>query len=246
MDLHDRAQPGRRPYGERTPHVPSSRSNLTALLEDHRHSNCAETRRTTPSRPNTIGLSRRATLAPSMQTLRLILPPQCPPTPRIPCRPLPGYPINCNPHTPDLFPISLSQPGLSSVQTSQLSDLIPAFTTISVCDTSNCVLCSVKTSSVIMTTADFVQFLQHFVCHGLPSYASLSPPVQQSVEVNFVYRHGAHGHDMWNRFVRGIPRFGGPTGLDLILGNTILWLLDVDASGMWIATVDVPRSPYSM
>ncbi|KAJ7137015.1 hypothetical protein C8R44DRAFT_768249 [Mycena epipterygia] len=233
MDLHDRAQPGRRPYGKGTLHIPSSRSNLIGPLEDHRHSNCGMPHHSSLlARPNTIGFSRTATF--------------CPPTPHIPFRPLPGYPINYDPHTPDLFPILLSQPGLSSVQTSQLSDLIPAFTTISVRDTSNRVLCNVKTGSMIMATTDFVQFLQHFVCHGLPSYASLSPPVQQSVEVNFVYRHGAHGHDMWDRFVRGIPRFGGPTGLDLILGNTVLWLLDFDVSGVWIAIVDVPRSPYSL
>lgn len=194
---------------------------------------------------HTIRFSRTATFTPSTYPPGSSFPPQCPPTPRIPCRPLPGYPIHSNPHTADLFPILLSQPGLSPAQTSRLSDLIPAFTTVSIRDTSNRVLCSVNTGSFIMTTADFVHFLKHFVCRGLPSYASLSPPVQQSVEVNFVYRHGAHGREMWDRFVRGIPRFGGPTGLDLILGNTVLWLLDLDVSGVWIATVDVPRSPYS-
>ncbi|KAJ6550428.1 hypothetical protein DFH09DRAFT_613376 [Mycena vulgaris] len=168
---------------------------------------------------------------------------QCPPAPRIPYLPLPGYLIQYpRPRTPDLFPIALSQPGLSPVQANRLTVSLPAFTTISVRDTSNQVLCNVKTGSAIMTTSDLVQFLQYFVCTRLASYAELSPVVQQSVEVNFVHRHGGNARAVWERFVQGTPRFGSPTGLDILLGNTILWLLDMDSSGIWIATVDIPRS----
>ncbi|KAJ7465367.1 hypothetical protein B0H11DRAFT_2049682 [Mycena galericulata] len=170
---------------------------------------------------------------------------KCPPAPRIPLVNLPGHPFYLRPLTPEsLFPINLSQLGLSSVQTNLLSDLLPAFTTISVHDASNRVLCSIQTGSDVMTTADFAEFLQHLVRNPLPSYADLSPVVRESVKLNFISRHGWQGHEQWDRFVRGTPRFGVPTGLDLLLGNTVLWMLDLDARGVWIATVDVPRAAY--
>ncbi|KAJ7493009.1 hypothetical protein B0H11DRAFT_2006879 [Mycena galericulata] len=169
----------------------------------------------------------------------------CPPAPRIPLVNLPGHPFYSRPLTPEsLFPINLSQLGLSSVQTNLLSDLLPAFTTISVHDASNRVLCSIQTGSDVMTTSDFAEFLQHLVRNPLPSYADLSPVVRESVKLNFISRHGWQGHEQWDRFVRGTPRFGVPTGLDLLLGNTVLWMLDLDARGVWIATVDVPRAAY--
>ncbi|KAJ7486854.1 hypothetical protein FB451DRAFT_1228190, partial [Mycena latifolia] len=99
---------------------------------------------------------------------------QCPPTPRIPFLPLPGYPIQYRPRTPDLFPIDLSQPGLSPAEATRLCASLPARTTISVRDIANQVLCNVKTGAVPMTTADLVQFLQHFV--GTPLASSISCP----------------------------------------------------------------------
>ncbi|KAJ7438175.1 hypothetical protein FB451DRAFT_1304234 [Mycena latifolia] len=99
---------------------------------------------------------------------------QCPPTPRIPFLPLPGYPIQYRPRTPDLFPIDLSQPGLFPAQATRLLHLAPS-------PHHNLLLCNVKTGAVPMTTADLVQFLQHFVGTPLASYAELSPVVQHSV-----------------------------------------------------------------
>ncbi|KAJ7249756.1 hypothetical protein B0H12DRAFT_1121628, partial [Mycena haematopus] len=186
--------------------------------------------------PQTVAQRRTRSLASTYQS-------QCPPTPRIPYLTLPGQPNYFRVQMPDLFPIDLSQVGLSSVHMALLSDPIPPFTTISVRDTSNYVLCNVKTGSSAMTTADFVQFLQHLVCTPLPldSYRNLSPSARESAKVNFISRHGAQGHDRWARFVSGSPRFGVPTGLDLLLGNIRLWMLDPDILGGWVATVDVPR-----
>ncbi|KAF8168961.1 hypothetical protein K438DRAFT_1855931 [Mycena galopus ATCC 62051] len=170
----------------------------------------------------------------------------CPPTPRIPYLTLPEQPGYLRLQMPDLFPIDLSQVGLSSVHMALLSDPIPAFTTISARDASNYVLCNVKTGSSAMTTADVAQFLQHFVCSPLPydSYRDLSPSAREATKTNFVHRQGAKGHDRWARFVSGAPRFGVPTGFDLLLGNIRLWMLDPDILGTWVATVDVPRSRY--
>ncbi|KAJ7465364.1 hypothetical protein B0H11DRAFT_2049668 [Mycena galericulata] len=192
----------------------------------------------------TVIICRCATPYSELSTL-LTRSSQCPPTPRIPFVNLPGHPFYLRPLAPEpLFPINLSQPGLSSVQANLLSDLLPAFTTISVRDASNQVLCSIQTGSDVMTTADFAEFLQHLVRSPLPSYAGLSPVVRESVKVHFISRHGWRGHEQWDRFARGTPRFGIPAGLDLLLGNTVLWMLDLDARGVWIATVDVPRAMY--
>ncbi|KAJ6558763.1 hypothetical protein DFH09DRAFT_1365018 [Mycena vulgaris] len=226
----------------RGPHLQFAVESDSLFLADHRYSN-----RSTRHEPCHLTMALIILLQPAYVTRRPHAPIQsayqCPPAPRIPYLPLPGYPIPYRrPRTPDLFPIALSQPGLFPVQASRLSVSIPAFTMISVRDTSNQMLCNVKTGSAILTTADFVQFLQYFVCTRLASYAGLSPVVQQSVEVNFVHRHGGNARAVWERFVHGTPRFGGPTGLDILLGNTILWLLDMDTSGVWIATVDIPRS----
>ncbi|KAJ7089629.1 hypothetical protein C8R44DRAFT_990873 [Mycena epipterygia] len=43
---------------------------------------------------------------------------RCPPTPRIPCCPLPGYPVHYTAQTPDIFPILLSQPGVPDTEQS--------------------------------------------------------------------------------------------------------------------------------
>ncbi|KAF7337408.1 hypothetical protein MSAN_02267200 [Mycena sanguinolenta] len=171
---------------------------------------------------------------------------QCPPTPRIPYLALPGQPGCFRFQMPDLFPIDLSQNGLSSVHMALLSDFIPPFTTISIRDTSNYVLCNVKTGSSAMTTADLVQFLQHVVCAPLPSdsYRNMSPSARESAKVNFISRNGAQGHDRWGRFVSGSPRFGVPTGLDLLVGKIRLWMLDPDNLGGWVATVDAPQPRY--
>lgn len=126
-----------------------------------------------------------------------------------------------------------------------LSDSIPPFTTISVRDASNVVLCKVNTGSSVMTIADFAQFLQYLVRTGLPAHASLSPSTQQWAKVHFLSRYGSTGRAMWERYVKGTPRFGGPSGLDLLLGNIMLWMLDSDIHGVWGATVDVPRAQYS-
>ncbi|KAJ7745557.1 hypothetical protein DFH07DRAFT_833457 [Mycena maculata] len=175
-------------------------------------------------------------------------PSQYPPTPRIPYLMLPDQPAPTHfpSITPDLFPINLLWRGLSPLHASLLSDSIPAFTTISVRDASNQILCNMETGPCVLTTADFTEFLQYMVCSPLPSYADLSPIVRESVKVNFLYRSAGQGREQWERFALGTPRFGGPTGRDLLLGNTLLWTLDPDLCGVWIATVDVPRVPYQL
>jgi len=142
---------------------------------------------------------------------------------------------------PDLFPIDLSQLGPSSAHMMRLSDPIPPSTTISVQDASGYVLCKVRTGSSVLSTADFAQFLQYLVRAPLPTYTDLSSTVQQSVKDHFISRHGSQGHARWDRFVSGTPRFGFPTGLDLLLGNVMLWTLDPDIRDVWVATVDVPK-----
>jgi len=123
----------------------------------------------------------------------------------------------------------------------RLSDPIPPSTTISVQDASGYVLCKVRTGSSVLSTADFAQFLQYLVRAPLPTYTDLSSTVQQSVKDHFISRHGSQGHARWDRFVSGTPRFGFPTGLDLLLGNVMLWTLDPDIRDVWVATVDVPK-----
>ncbi|KAF7341500.1 hypothetical protein MVEN_01887500 [Mycena venus] len=186
--------------------------------------------------PHALAQRRSAALAPYQA--------KCPPTPRIPFLPLPGQVIYSRPQIPALFPIDLSQVGLSSVHMALLSDTIPPFTMISVQAAAGYVLCKVKTGSSVMSTADFVQFLQYLVRTALPPYSDLSPTVQQSVKDHFISRHGSHGPARWARFVSGTPRFGFPTGHDILLGNVMLWTLDPDPLGVWVATVDVPRPRY--
>jgi len=187
--------------------------------------------------PQTVVQRRPASLASVYQS-------QCPPAPRIPYVPLPGQPVYSCPQLPDLFPIDLSQLELSSAHMNRLSDSISPSTTISVQNASGYILCKVRTGSSIMSTADFVQFLQHLVHAPLPTYTDLSPSVQQSVKDHFISRHGSQGHARWDRFVSGTPRFGFPTGLDLLLGNAMLWTLHLDIRGVWVATLDVPKPRY--
>ncbi|KAJ7182396.1 hypothetical protein C8R43DRAFT_4779 [Mycena crocata] len=162
-----------------------------------------------------------------------------PPTPRLPVIPLPGQAIYSAREDP-LFPINLRSTQLSSHQKNLLSDPIPALTTISVQDMDRRVLCNVNTGSYAMTSADFAQFLQFLVLSPLPSYSGLSSVVQHSVEEHFHSTWGPQAFDRWQRFVAGTPRFGSPTGLDLLLGRSALSMLDTDFFGSRMALVDYP------
>ncbi|KAJ7604483.1 hypothetical protein FB45DRAFT_1043723 [Roridomyces roridus] len=172
---------------------------------------------------------------------------QCPPAPRIPFIDLPldvpdhllndvqpAHEIQPQP----LFPIDLEQfAGLSSVHTTLLTDHISAFTTIFVCNIQNEVLCEVNTGLAFrgMTTANFVEFLQHLVDRPLTSYTDLSPAVQESVR----------RHDVQRRLESAWTGSYEPFhGADLLLGNTVLWTLGMDYRGMWVATVDRPRGLF--
>ncbi|KAJ7082050.1 hypothetical protein B0H15DRAFT_932776 [Mycena belliarum] len=167
-----------------------------------------------------------------------------PATPRIACVALPGlYPAPYRPRTPDLFPIDLFQSVPSSSLENRMCTVVPAWTSVSVRDPENQVLVTIKTGAVALSTADIVLFLQHFVAAPLSPHAGLSPVVRESVEMHFISRCGAHGLEVWERYARGTPRFGCPTGQDLLLGRTVLWYLDVDIGGSWTAIVDVPRTP---
>ncbi|KAJ7854631.1 hypothetical protein B0H13DRAFT_2080926 [Mycena leptocephala] len=189
--------------------------------------------------PQVVAQRRPVSFVPAHQT-------QYPPTPYISYVPLPGHGGYAHAQMPDLFPIDLSRPGMTTTRTTLLCDPIPAFTIISVRDISNYVLCIVETGPSAMTTADLAEFLQHFVQSQLPSFTALSPAVQYSVKDNFIRRNGLDGRARWARFANGTPRFGAPTGLDLLLGNTMLWTLDPDIFGVWVATVDIPRQRYAL
>ncbi|KAJ7198170.1 hypothetical protein GGX14DRAFT_573731 [Mycena pura] len=180
-------------------------------------------------------VAQRVTLSGSFQH-------KCPPAPRISSRPLPGQPGLFRSQVPPLFPIDLKA-ALSAGQNALLSDLIPAFKTISLRDLTNNIICNITTGPTTLTTAEFVQFVQYLVGNPLPSYAELAPAVRNSVRSYFIFRQGAKGRAIWQRFANGTPRFGAPRGLDLLLGHTILWTLHPDPCGVWIATVDVPKDP---
>ncbi|KAJ7806995.1 hypothetical protein B0H14DRAFT_2874617, partial [Mycena olivaceomarginata] len=161
---------------------------------------------------------------------------RCPATPRIPYLALPGEPSPVLPPIPSVFPIDLSLLGMSPVQWTSFSDLIPACTMVSVRDTSGYVLCNISTGRSAMTSGDFVAFLQHFVRAPLPSYAVLSEGAQVFVGETFLSRHGYRNKwDKWDRFVRGDKHLaGGPTGWDLLGGNISLTFF----------RVGVPRPRY--
>ncbi|KAJ6612002.1 hypothetical protein B0H10DRAFT_335355 [Mycena sp. CBHHK59/15] len=163
-----------------------------------------------------------------------------PPTPHMPYISLPGHPTYIRPPTPDLFPIDLTQNGLLPVHATLLSDEIPPSTTVSVFASNHHLLFYVKTGSWSLTTADFVLFMQHLVQHELPPYNTLPPNVQQYTGAYFMSRHGSQGFPRWERFVAGHPRFGVPTGVDLLLGNTSLYGLDSHLNGVWVATLYTP------
>lgn len=165
--------------------------------------------------------------------------PKCPPAPRIPYLPLPGQSVAIRRQIPPLFPIDLKL-GLSSVHTTLLTDHIPPFTTISVRDLTDYVLCNVSTGSSALTTAEFTQFLLHFVRSSLPSCTMLSPAIATSAKAHFLSRHG---RENWRAAANGTTHrdLGAPTGLDLLLGHTLLWSLHPSPWGLWIATVDIPK-----
>ncbi|KAJ7198178.1 hypothetical protein GGX14DRAFT_470440 [Mycena pura] len=165
----------------------------------------------------------------------------CPPAPRISYLPLPGQSVARRPRIPPLFPINLEL-GISSVHTTLLTDPIPPFTTISVRDLAGSVLCNISTGPFALTSAEFAEFLHHFVRSSLPSRGNLAPRVLKSVQAHFLSRHGPNGRETWQRY-NETTRFGAPTGLDLLLGHTLLWSLHPDPWGVWVATVDVAKDP---
>ncbi|KAJ7636354.1 hypothetical protein FB45DRAFT_906432 [Roridomyces roridus] len=178
-------------------------------------------------------------LYPSLRTRQL----RYPPTPRIPYLNLPEnqshfffHIPDANPTAANLFPIDLSHPGpLSRMQKSRLTDHIPKFTPISIRNIRNKVLCQIETGACPMHTVDFVEFLQHLVHAPLETYDSLSQPVRESVRRYFLQRCAGN-------FGR-CPGLN-PSGVDLLLGNTVLWTLDTDSQGFWVATVDLPRTSF--
>ncbi|KAJ6611969.1 hypothetical protein B0H10DRAFT_334535 [Mycena sp. CBHHK59/15] len=169
-----------------------------------------------------------------------VVSPDCVPTrPHMPYISLPGHPAYTHPPTPDLFPIDLTQDGLLPVHATLLSDEIPLHT-VSVFTSNSHLLFYVKTGSWTMTTADFVLFMQRLVQHTLPPYSTFPPNVQQYTGAYFISRHGSQGFTRWERFVAGHPRFGAPTGVDLLLGNTALYGIDSQLNGVWVATLHTP------
>ncbi|KAJ7029436.1 hypothetical protein C8F04DRAFT_1116361 [Mycena alexandri] len=167
---------------------------------------------------------------------------QIPPTPRIPYLPLPspGQNYFCRQLPPPLFPIDLLQTRISSAHVANLREPLTAFTTITVHDAPGHVFCDVKTAAAVITTADFVEFLQHFVASALPPYQDLSPAVQHDIQEHFV-GESAQRHDAWLRYIRGNPRLSCfPRGHDLLIGNTLLWMLVPEMGGGWSAMVHPP------
>ncbi|KAJ7718452.1 hypothetical protein B0H16DRAFT_1897651 [Mycena metata] len=167
---------------------------------------------------------------------------QIPPTPHIPYLPLPSPGRNYfrRQLPPPLFPIDLLQTGISSTHMANLQEPLAAFTTVAVHDAQGRVFCDVKTAATVMTTADFVEFLQHFAASALPQYQYLSPAAQYDIRKHFV-GESAHRHDAWVRYIRGNPRLSCfPRGHDLLMGNTLLWMLVPEMRGGWSAMVHPP------
>ncbi|KAJ7279687.1 hypothetical protein C8J57DRAFT_136508 [Mycena rebaudengoi] len=162
-----------------------------------------------------------------------------PPTPYISSIPLPGHPHYRRAPTPDLYPIDLTT-NLSSSHAHHLSDVIPPFTTIAVHTASQHLLFHVKTGSYALTSAEFVHFMQHFVRTPLVPPTNLSANAKRAVKEHFMSRRGMYGHEEWRRYGNGDRRFTCPTGMDLLLGNTMMWSVGFDMHSTWTALVHTP------
>ncbi|KAJ7150611.1 hypothetical protein C8R46DRAFT_1123749 [Mycena filopes] len=166
---------------------------------------------------------------------------QMPGAPHIQYVPLPGTSY-FRPQIPSLFPIDLTHTGVSSAHLASLCEALPAFTTVCVRDGPGRVFCNVQTPSSAMTTADFVEFLQHLVGSALPAYHELSPTARHDVKEHFVV--GARRRDAWVRYRHGqSPLSCFPRGHDLFLGHTFLWMLVPEMGGGWSALVHPPPPP---